>query len=459
MFVNIKNFSLILNGLFSPIPLRLPAVTRAAAACALLVVAPVALSDSRDLVAQALEQIKQERPAAALQLLQPGISTYAGEKEFDYALALALMDTGDNRQAELVFERLLANAPGFHGARLDYARVLVATQQYVKASEQLDTLADSRPPERAASQMDQLRSVISQRTRSARWSRYLQASTAVGYDSNVNSATVVDEFLGFALDASSREQDSDFFDVELAGGAGYVLARGLKLSGRLSYTKRENSQASFVDSDALTAQVRLARTTETDYQQVTLTGYQFDIDGSRNSEGFNLAGIWLRKIAPQWRIGITADAGRINFQETLEVKDVDRYKAGFIGVYSMGDDGQGQWMLKAGAGIDDPRLSESRFEREFIYAGTSLSWRFNPRVRGVLNVDYQSSQFEQVFFEQLYTDRREDDRYRLAASLDWSFRPGWELNHTLSYTQNDTFVDIFAYERFQAMLRLRYTFD
>ncbi len=411
-------------------------------------------------VTQAAELLIQEgQPAAALELLQPAAQEYAGKAKFDYVLALALMDSGDHGQAEFVFERLLTMSPGFHGARLDYARVLVARKKYSEALEQLDTLGDSRPPERALNQISNLKNIINQRANTSRWSRYLEASTAAGYDSNVNSATVVDEFLGFALDATSQEQDSDFLDFSVAGGVGYQLSRGMKLSGRLQYRKRENAQASFVDSDALSLETRLVRVSETDYQQLTLTGYQFDIDGSRNSEGIALSGTWLRKIAPQWRIGVTAEAGRIDFGDNLEVKDVDRYKAGLLGVYSVGENGQGQLLLRAGAGTDEPRLSSSRYARDFIYAGSSFSWKFNPAIRAAINLNYQNSQFKEVFFEQLYSDKREDDRYRLTGSVDWKFRPRWVLTHSLAYTRNDTFVDIFEYERFEALLRLRYKFQ
>ncbi len=336
--------------------------------------------------------------------------------------------------------------------------MLVARKKYGQALRQLETLSSTRPPERALKEITSLRNIIAQRSYTSPWSRYLEASTAAGYDSNVNSATVVDEFLGFALDATSQEQDSDFLDFSVAGGVGYQFSRGMKLSARLNYRKRENSQASFVDSDALTARIQFARVTETDYQSLGITGYQFDIDGSRNSEGLVLSGTWLRKLTPAWRLGITAEAGRLEYSDSLEVKDVDRYKAGLLGVNTMGENGQGQWLVRAGAGTDEPLLSSSRYERDFLYAGSAFSWKFSQAFRAVVSLDYQNSQFKEVFFEQLYSEQREDERYRLTGSIDWRFRPNWMLTHTLAYTRNDTFVDIFEYERFEALLRLKYTF-
>ncbi len=416
-------------------------------------------ADLNSVVQQAQQLIGSGQPEAALELLEPLIQEHAGETRFDYALALALMDKGEHATAELVFERLLTQSPRFLGARLDYARVLVARKKYARANSELDTLTSLQPPEKALAEIRELSGIIEQRSRTNRWSRYLEATTAAGYDSNVNSATVVDEFLGFALDATSQEQDSDFLDFSVAAGAGYAITRGMKLSGRIEYRKRQNGQASFVDSDALSMDTRLVRVTDTDYQQLKLTAYQFDIDGKRNSDGMALSGSWLRKVSPLWRIGIQGEAGRIEFSESLEVKDVDRFKAGLIGVYSLGENAQGQVLFRAGAGTDEPRISTSRYERDFIYAGASLGWKFNETVNANVAIDYQNSQFSEVFFEQLYSSKREDDRYRIAATANWAFRPSWTLSHSLTYTRNDTFVDIFEYERFEALLRLRYKFQ
>ncbi|MEM7084471.1 MAG: hypothetical protein AAF465_17250, partial [Pseudomonadota bacterium] len=180
---------------------------------------------------------------------------------------------------------------------------------------------------------------------------------------------------------------------------------------------------------------------------------------SGNSRGVNVSGNWLRAITPQWRLGVTADAGQIDYASNLDVKDVNRFRAGLVGVYQFGENGQGQWLTRVGAGMDDPRQSLSRYARDFLYATTAVSWQFNPRTRVVVSALYESSQFDEIFFEQLYDRRREDDRARIAATIDWSFRPRWRLSHSLAYTQNDTFVDIFEYERFEALLRIRYKFD
>ncbi len=73
-------------------------------------------------VQEAQKLIASKQPNAALELLQPAAQNYAGNPRFDYTLALAFMDSGDNASAELVFERLLTQSPRFHGARLRLRR-------------------------------------------------------------------------------------------------------------------------------------------------------------------------------------------------------------------------------------------------------------------------------------------------------------------------------------------------
>ncbi|MEM7173550.1 MAG: tetratricopeptide repeat protein [Pseudomonadota bacterium] len=198
-----------------------------------VVMAPAAAADVTGAMEQARRLLDQREPAAALAQLEPYRQTTAGQADFDYLLALSLMDAGEVGRAELIFERLLTLTPSFHGARLDYARVLVARDQYTKATAQLDRLDASQPPEKARAEIASLRQTIAMRSQDRRWSRYLEASTAVGYDSNVNSATAEEAFLGFALDATSQEQDSDFFEVRLAGGATYAVSESMRMSARL----------------------------------------------------------------------------------------------------------------------------------------------------------------------------------------------------------------------------------
>ncbi|NNF17753.1 MAG: tetratricopeptide repeat protein [Gammaproteobacteria bacterium] len=409
-------------------------------------------------VEQAHQLIEQGDSRGALALLRPLQYARGGQPEYDYPLALALLDSGSYAESILVFERLLLANPSFHGARLDMARAWLGMENYVKASEQLDLLANTRPPEKARNAIAELRQVIKVRSRASRFSRYLNVHTAAGYDSNVNSATVAENFLGFDLDAQSREQDSDFFAAGLNAGMGYRFSRRLALTAAVGLQHRSNSLASFVDSTVSTLNVGLTRRVDGDTQMLRLSAYDLKVDGDSNSRGVNLSGIWLRRLTDDWKIGITGDFGIIRYGDKLKVKDVNRGLLGLMGSLDFGPDKRGALSVRIGYGTEDPEQADSRYARDFGYASASLTWIFSPRVRSHLSMYYQDSSYDEVFFEQRFTAPRADDLYRGIASLDWMFRPNWTFSHTLSYSLNDTFVDIFAYERFEAKVRINYQF-
>ena len=85
---------------------------------------------------------------------------------------------------------------------------------------------------------------IERDTRRLRFSYRIAGTIRAGYDSNVNSATEATEFLGFTLNETSREQDSDFFEGRVHASAAYRLSERLRLDGRLSISPTSVLRAS-----------------------------------------------------------------------------------------------------------------------------------------------------------------------------------------------------------------------
>ncbi len=150
---------------------------------------------SADTLKQARVLLQNNQSREALNLLKPLRDSFSGTADFDYVLALALVDSGEYSEAIFVFDRLLGNDPSFHGARLDLARAYLGMGELDEASRELDLLEDTSPPKKALVRINALRAAIDRQGRSLRFSRFLSVRTEAGYDSNVNSATIVNEFL------------------------------------------------------------------------------------------------------------------------------------------------------------------------------------------------------------------------------------------------------------------------
>ncbi|MFK8015342.1 MAG: tetratricopeptide repeat protein [Gammaproteobacteria bacterium] len=409
-----------------------------------------------DPVASAVELIAQGKSEQALDVLRPWRGQREGQVDFDYALALATLDSGDAATATLIFERILLLNENFHGARIDLGRAFFELGRLGDARREFDLALRAGPPEAAAKVVNDYLATIDRRERRARFSKALTLSTRTGYDSNVNSATDIQEFLGFGLSENSREQDSEFFETALTARGAYRPRPKLRLSGRLGVRLRRNSQASFANSDVGVAQVRLDHVGQTQRRSLGLQAFSQFLDGSRNSSAVILSGDWRFRVNDSLWVGPAARVGVLRYENALAVKDVNQWAAGALAQWQFGERGQGALESSVYAGRDRPQQDNSRYGRDFTQWSANVRWAFNDRVVLAFGGVMETSDFDEVFFEQLFDEPREDTAFRLRSALDWQFARRWRFAHSLSYRLNDTDIDVFEFERFEVAFGLRY---
>jgi hypothetical protein len=430
-------------------------VVLAAVSLAGLCLSPLSSAQGTPL-AQARALIDRGQPQAALTILAPLEATRAGDVPFDYVLALATLDAGDSTTATLIFDRILLQAPDFHGARIDLGRAYLAQGRLADAQRELERARAAGPPEQAAAAIDAYLARIERQRRRSRFSRYLSATTRAGYDSNVNSATDVNEFLGFNLNPRSREQDSDFFEVAFAAGGAYAVRPQLTMSGRLNARMRRNARASFADSDVIAGSVRLDHRIEGQRRTLELQGLSQFVDGDHNLAGLAFSGDWRFEVRDGLWLGPLLRLRAVRYQDELDVKDINQWTLGAIGSWSFGPDGQGNLESSMSLGRDRPQKDGSRYDREFTLFSIGLNWRFNDTLHGALSGAIEDSEYRAIFFEQAFSSPREDTSWQARGVLDWRFARRWRLNHSLTYRKNDTDIDVFAFDRFEATLGVRY---
>lgn len=405
---------------------------------------------------QARALIDRGQPAAALGLLEPFGDILAGDPDYDYPLALATLDSGDSLGSTLIFERLLAIRPSFHGARIDLGRAYYNLGRWPDARREFETAGAAGPPEPAAKVIRQYLTQIDRIERDARFSRYVTVGTRTGYDSNVNSATALTEFLGFGLNEQSREQDSEFFEAGLSAGFSLALNSTLRLGARAAGRFRRNGQASFADSDVAALALRLDQSRGGQHRFIGLDAFTLYLDGRRNSTAFALSGHWLFDVGTRWSVGPTFRLGQVRFEDALAVKDVDQWSLGAMARTLFGSDGQGALTTAVAFGEDRPTQDGSRYARDAWLWNTNVNWAFSERLTSALGLSVEQGLFDNVFFEQVFSEPREDLAVRARGAVDWRLGSRWRLQHSLSYRMNDTDVSVFEFERFEATLGLRY---
>ncbi len=431
-------------------PVQKPSTFKGVLFLALLFLFAVPAVASEAVLRQAEGLINAGQFQAARELLEPREGALAGDPAYDYLLGLALLQTGDPGRASLALERAVAQDRQFAGARLDLARAYYESGDFDAAKRHLEALRDLNPPPQAQQTIEEYLALIANRQRRLRMEYRLHSKA--GYDSNANSATSANEFLGFDLLASSQETASPF--AEFGGSVVLLkpLSARLLLDTRMNLRRRNNPDASFVDSTTGDISVGLRHVRQGETRALRLQAYRLDIDGSLNSEGLALTGAWEREVRRRLRLGLFGRVGRTEYGRSLSVKDVDQLVGGFSASWSFGSGGRGTLGGAVLAGSDDPRMAGSRYARDLSGVRLNAGWAFSSQIRAQFTAGLMRSDYDAVFFEQQFNSPREDTLTNAGISVQWRLSPKWLMSHDLMYTNNDSDIAVFAFERVETSL-------
>ncbi len=420
---------------------------------ALLCAVSTAIAAPGDLV-DAERALNEGRAAEALALLEPLEIDLAGDPRYDYLYGLALLESGSPGRAIFAFERILILDPNSPAARIEMARAYYALGRLDEAEAEFLALRDENPPPAARRAIDEYVDLINTQRGADALITEFALGLAGGHDSNANSATSIPSFLGFDLLDESRETESPF--IQYTGNARLArpMREGLLLDTRLSLAHRSHADAGFVDSTVVAGSGGLRWVGEGQSATLRLSGYRLNVDGDLNSQGAALNAAWEKELSRSMRAGAIARAGVVRYDDTLDVKDVDQLLVGGRFAWTFGPARQGDIVATALLGRDEATESDSRYGRDVYGLKFSGGWGLTPSVRLTFSASGLVSDYDEVFFEQLYDSSREDTLVQGALGLEWRISRRWLFRHLLAYSRNITDVEIFEYDRLQVLVSI-----
>ena len=411
-------------------------------------------------MAQAEELLRGGKAAQSYALLVSRSAELSGDPRYDYTLSLAALDSGKPRAALAPLKRLLDIEPRFLAARMEMGRALFDCGDYAAAQQQFDYLLGQNPS-------DSMRAVIERYVQSLQLrhplsSRHFAAllEFGAGYDSNANGASSDSQFLGFILNPRFVEQPSS--TAEFSGAAEFTQPLGARssFSSNLRFAHRANPDANFVDQTVVS----------------TAAAYHFGAGAARGSVGFSAYHGWLagkpfergvnvefgisRWLSTDWELAALLRAGSLQYQQSdFEVLDVNRYLAGMsLTRYNIANRGARLGVAVIG-GRDAVRRDASPYanNRRGVRLSGGYLLRGNVSLYGELSSIVADFSGAGGFFG---IDRR--DKQSVAAIAlevrNWP-QPRWSISPLLRYTDNSSNVALFKFNRAEAMVYLKYSFD
>lgn len=411
--------------------------------------------------------LREGKAQAAWELLAPLERRYAGQRDFDLALAIAATDSGRPNLATFALERIIVMQPGDATARLELARALFALRDYERAQRELQFILEGDPPpavrELVAQYRERMGNAAVAAASPAGWSGYAQAG--VGHDTNANVATAQGSIFISALGSElilDREfvRDADNF-ASLGAGLEYahpLNGRWTALAGA-DVLQRAYAQLDTSDSRAFDLHLGLRQRLDLrDSVQYTVRHNDLQLDHAGYRRLQSGGAEWSRAFGERARLALSLQGYRIRYlPPDTRASSSDLVALSGSGAYLL--DPASRMVALAGAflGHDNAVAGRADGDRRIYGVSAGLQRRLAARLDGYASLALLRSEFRQQNVD--FGVTRGDRQLELALGLAWELADGWSLRPQLARTRNRSNVAVNDYGRTEASLTLRREWD
>jgi tetratricopeptide (TPR) repeat protein len=409
---------------------------------------------------QAKKLLDEHKPREAYQLLLPLQSQRAGEVEYDYLLGIAALDAGDAQQAVFALERVLAVNPNQLQARAEIARAYFVLGEKENARREFKTVSESRElPETARGTIDKyLTQLTPQQTF---LSAYLEA--AVGYDSNVNSATnnnvIAIPALGGALgqiNPLGTQLPAGFAGVGAGASLSHALNQEWWLLGNAAYAGKFNFEHTQFNTGTIDLSAGVRWNRGSNALVALAQGQSFQVDNSQYRRSLGGTAQWIHNLSARQQVTVYGQYATLRYPDQ-QVRNADRAIGG--AAYSQAFEGPYLPVAFVSGYAGNERDIKDGFSYlGFKPAGVRLGGQLtlHPTVVGFGSFGYEYREYNGV--EPLFLTTRHDNQYDVSVGLNYVFAPKWTLRPQVAYTRVISNIELNSYDRTVASVALRRDF-
>lgn len=391
-------------------------------------------------------------------------AAHEGEVHFDFHYGVAALQVGKLKEGLFALERVVTAEPGFDRARLELARAFFLLGDDRRARNEFAAVLAHDPPPAVSAQIERYLLAMDRRADryETRVSGFVELSG--GHDSNVNSATsddTVDIFGGIpvTLADSSRELDDSFFEFEARGNVSHPLRPGMNLVGGAGFWDRSLGDESDFETGAVDGQLGLVLRGAESSLMVSGQAQRFYLGGEAYRDLLGLSGSYRRTLSNNLSIDVGGQFSELEFDDNPELDStLWLLDAGFSRAF----ESRHRPVVSAGALLgaeqaeEDTAGARANTERDIAGFRSGLWLALAPR--WTLRGDFEYRRSEYAGENVLFLETREDDYYSFRLTLDWRPDAHWRIGPELSYAENDSSIDLFAYDRSRFSVRARYEF-
>ncbi len=411
------------------------------------------------------------RAQAAYDLLAPEADRRAGNPGFDYLFALAAIDSGRVTEGVFALERVLAADPDQPQARAELARAYMLLGELDNARAEFEAVKRLDPPPEVQATIDRYLAELDRRQgrEQKTFVRGFLAAT-VGYDSNVNSAQDANQLNVPLFAALSPTGDgtaqigvtgierSDSFG-QVAGGVSvsHRIGPQMALLANGAVALRWNQSERRFDTYDGRADLGVTWQRGRDVFTVAAQGNRFLLDRDQFRDALGAYGQWRRTLDASTTATGYVQATMLTYDQQ-RIRNANRYTVGGVLTRKL----QGTYSPTVTLGLygGEERERASNVEHlghRFVGVAASGTYELQPKLSGYVNAMLESRYYGGT--DPFFLVDRDDTHYRAGGGLIWGFAKSWSLLPAVSYTRNDSNVDLNEYDRLIVSMTLRRNFE
>ena len=394
-------------------------------------------------------------------LLEPFEAEQAGNVSYDYLLGIAALDSGKPDKASLVFERVLAVDPNHAGARLDMARAYFQLGDNTRAKSEFETVLSQNPPQVAKATIQKYLTAIEEREAAKRTVIRGYMEGTVGRDNNVNSSTGQSQIsvpalgnLVFTLNPTNVKTADSYLSLGAGGEISHKLKPDFMVYAGADLRDRLNNTEESFDFVSLDGRLGVGFGEEGNQFKVGLLGGNYYLDKHLNRETSGINAEWRHNLNAGNQFNFFWQHMLFRFEPTTSIENFaqDTVGAGLLHVLN-----EGKAVLFGSIYLGDERDTE-RADGGKHFHGVRLGGQtmLTPGTDLFASVGAQFGKFAEESAAFLTT--REDDQYDFSTGFNWHYDTNWTVRPQLTYTKNDSNIELRSYDRTDVSLTLRRDF-
>lgn len=394
----------------------------------------------------AISSLKNNQPDQAIAILEPKMEEHAGELQYDFLLGQAALANQQANLAVFALERAILTYPKQDGARYTLARAYTQLGEYKQAKKELTYIVKNTESTR----YKELSKDLLGKLHSPGKSNYdFIVKGGIGSDSNANSATENNSFLGINLSENSKAKASSTAMGQMQAKFTHRFSNKLSINAAADFFKQDFENAKFVNTTATTLNTGL-NLKSANHTQEKLHFYtrRTEVDKKENSTQLGTQFTHRHTLDKANSVSASLRAGRTNYADSYSIKSINQLNSGI----------QHQFITKtqqkdlvittfsAIAGKDLPLESSSPYGRTYTGAQAGVFIRnSHGKVNISANVNYINSDYDTHFFGKA----RNENNIGAQFKLDVNLSPKWTLSPGISYARSQSSIDLYDYERTQ----------